>query len=89
MIVFDRLAPIDTRNGSTTADLTGQYQFYAPETNILDAFVFENGKWVFVKDVDARNPEVPKKKKNKTARKDKKRTDNTKIPANEDEKSVE
>jgi hypothetical protein len=89
MIVFDRLSPIDARNGSTTADLTGQYQFYAPETNILDAFVFENGKWVFVKDVDARNPEVPKKKIDKKSKKDKKKIDNTKIPAKEDENSGE
>lgn len=65
MIVFDRLSPIDTRTSSTMADLTGQYQFYAPETNIVDAFVFDNGKWVLFKDVDARNPEVPKKKKSK------------------------
>jgi hypothetical protein len=65
MIVFDRLSPIDNRTSSSMADLTGQYQFYAPETNIVDAFVFENGRWVLFKDVDARNPETPKKKKSK------------------------
>lgn len=49
MIVFDRMAP-------TQDFLKGQYQFYVPETNIFDGFIFEEGKWVFTPDVDARNP---------------------------------
>ncbi|MEI6821489.1 MAG: hypothetical protein WCL51_06110 [Bacteroidota bacterium] len=55
MIVCDRLAPL-------SPDLEGQRQFYVPETNLLDAFIFENGKWVFIEDVDARNPVKPKDK---------------------------
>lgn len=58
MIVFDRLVPLDER-------LTGQYEFYVPETNIFDAFIFQNRKWVFIKDVDARNPKQINKNINK------------------------
>jgi hypothetical protein len=60
MILFDRLSPIDPRTSKYSIDLEGQYQFYAPETNILDAFVFNNGRWVFTKDIDARNPDQKK-----------------------------
>jgi len=49
LIVFDRLAPIDE-------SLSGQYEFYVPETNVVDGFIFIDEKWVFVKDIDARNP---------------------------------
>lgn len=56
MIVFDRLSPMDP-------NLKGQYQFYVPETNIFDGFVFHNGKWNFIKEVDARNPDKNSKKK--------------------------
>jgi hypothetical protein len=52
MIVFDRLTPL-------SPNLEGQKQFYVPETNIFDAFIFENGKWNFHEDVDARNPLKP------------------------------
>jgi hypothetical protein len=48
MIVFDRLAP-------TQSFLEGKYQFYVPETNIFDAFVFDAGKWEFIEEIDARN----------------------------------
>ncbi len=47
MIVFDRVTPL-------TPMLEGQYQFYVPETNIFDAFVFQNGLWQLYEDVDAR-----------------------------------
>jgi len=60
MILFDRLSPIDPRTSKYAVELEGQYQFYAPETNVLDAFVFTNGKWIFTKDIDARNPEKKK-----------------------------
>ena len=63
MIVFDRLSPIDTRTSKYAANLEGQYQFYVPESNVFDGFVFENGKWQFVKDIDARNPKPKNKKK--------------------------
>ena len=49
IIIFDRMAP-------THSFLKGHYQFYVPETNIFDAFVFEEGNWIFVPDIDARNP---------------------------------
>ncbi len=49
VIIFDRVAP-------THSFLRGHYQFYVPETNIFDGFYFEDGKWIFVKDIDARNP---------------------------------
>jgi hypothetical protein len=65
MILFDRLSPIDPRTSKYSVDLEGQYQFYAPETNILDAFIFTNGKWIFTKDIDARNPPQKKPKINK------------------------
>ncbi len=50
MIVFDRLTP----SNPNFADLP-EYNF--PETNIFDGFIFKNGKWLFVKDVDGRNPD--------------------------------
>ena len=56
MIVFDRLSPLNPT-------MEGQYQFYMPETNIFDAFVFEDGKWNFVKDIDARNAPTGKRAK--------------------------
>ncbi len=49
MIVFDRLMP-------THPNLEGHFQFYFPETNIFDAFLFENGRWVYYPEIDARNP---------------------------------
>jgi hypothetical protein len=49
IIIFDRMAP-------THSFLKGNYQFYVPETNIFDGFTFDSGKWVFVSDIDAKNP---------------------------------
>ncbi len=49
IIIFDRMAP-------SHSFMRGNYQFYVPETNIFDAFMFEDGNWIFVPDVDARNP---------------------------------
>lgn len=48
MIRFDHLSPI--RPG-----LEEQYQHYVPDMSV-DAFHLEKGKWVYKKDVDARNP---------------------------------
>ncbi len=59
MIVFDRLSP-------KSPELKGFYQFYYPELNIMDAFLWEKGRWVLYNDIDARNPgeiEKPKDKK--------------------------
>lgn len=56
MIVFDNLVPLDTRLSPNNADLVGQYQFYVPETNVMNAFILKEGRWYFVRDVDARAP---------------------------------
>ncbi len=58
LIIFDRLGPLDDF-------LKGHYQFYRPEANIYDGFVFEQGEWVFVPDIDARVKlrEVPEPKR--------------------------
>ncbi len=55
MILFDRLVPLNP-------SLEGQKQFYVPETNIYDAFVYKNRKWNFIKDIDARNKRKPSNK---------------------------
>ncbi len=47
IIVFDRLTP-------THESLMGNFKFYVPEVNVFDGFEFENGRWVFVNDVDGR-----------------------------------
>jgi hypothetical protein len=38
--------------------LKGQFSFYVPAGNIVDAFVFLDGCWRFKADVDARNPDT-------------------------------
>jgi hypothetical protein len=58
MITFDRLIPLNK-------ETEGIPEFQIPEINIIDAFVFENGKWVYYPDVDARNKEVIKTKPQK------------------------
>lgn len=62
MIVFDNLVPLDTRLSANSTDLIGQYQFYVPETNVLNAFILREGRWYFVKDVDARGPKTDPQK---------------------------
>lgn len=69
MIIFDNLVPMDSRLSANSADLTGQYQFYVPETNILNGFIEKDGRWYFTKDIDARNPEPPKPPKVKKKKK--------------------
>jgi len=58
MITFERLI-------SLNKETEGIPEFQVPEINIIDAFVFKKGKWVFYADVDARNKEVIKKKPEK------------------------
>lgn len=53
MIVFDRLIPINP-------SLTGVYEYYVPELNIVDGFLYFDGKWNYVPDIDARNAPSPK-----------------------------
>lgn len=65
MILFDHLTPLDSRLNVGNPDLIGQYQFYVPETNVLDGFILKEGRWYFTKDIDARNPKPPKRKKAK------------------------
>lgn len=48
MIIFSHLMP-------SHPALEGQYQFYVTDGS-FDAFMFKDGKWEYVKDVDARNP---------------------------------
>ncbi len=48
LIVFDRLAPV-------ASSLTGMYEFYIPQGNIVDGFLFSKGKWNYIPDIDARN----------------------------------
>ncbi len=61
MIVVDRMVP-------PTAEMEGVYEFYIPETNIIDALIFEGNRWTYYPDVDARNKQQepngikPKKK---------------------------
>lgn len=49
IILFDRMGP-------THSSFKGQYHFYVPETNVFDGFIFDSGHWVFISDIDARNP---------------------------------
>ncbi len=56
MIVIDRLEP-------TSSDVKGFYEFYYPESNIIDALRFENNIWKYYPDIDARNKANPADKK--------------------------
>jgi hypothetical protein len=49
MIIFDQLIPMNP-------SLENQYQFYVPEGNIVSAFIFSQGRWKYLEDIDARNP---------------------------------
>lgn len=51
IIVFDRLQPL-------RPELEGQFQFYVPEVNVIDGFVFENGKWKIIKDIQQPKPDL-------------------------------
>jgi hypothetical protein len=48
MIVADRLVP-------PTPELEEVYEFYIPETNVIDGLLFENNRWNYYPDIDARN----------------------------------
>jgi hypothetical protein len=48
MIVFDRLVPLDPL-------MDKQYQYYVPEADTYDAFVYGKDTWIFLQGVDARN----------------------------------
>jgi hypothetical protein len=57
MIIYDRLSPQD-------ANLVGMYEYYYPETNIYDGLIFKNGRWLQLKDIDARNTKETREEKN-------------------------
>jgi len=48
MIVSDELVPPDPQ-------LEGQFEYYMPSSEIFNAFIFNEGKWNFIKNVDVRN----------------------------------
>lgn len=50
MIIFDRLIPMDEH-------LQKLPQYYVGESSLNDAFIQQNGKWVFRPDVIGRNPD--------------------------------
>jgi hypothetical protein len=57
MIIFDHLIPLEPQ-------LENQHQFYVPEADTYDAFVFSKDAWIFLQEVDARNsPNHSKKRK--------------------------
>ncbi|NQV02568.1 MAG: hypothetical protein HQ542_07985 [Bacteroidia bacterium] len=49
MIVTDRLVPSDPQ-------LEGQYEYYLPAGDVMDGFIFKDGCWSFIEQIDARNP---------------------------------
>lgn len=49
MIVFDHLEPLDP-------SFMQNYRYYIPVGDRYDAFIFENGSWIFIPDVHAKNP---------------------------------
>jgi hypothetical protein len=57
MIVFDRLIPLNQ-------GLEGQYQFYIPALDYVDAFIFRKGMWRMILDIDARNTKESERKHN-------------------------
>jgi hypothetical protein len=54
MIIFDHLSP-------SKPEYIGDFQFYGPDSS-FDGFKLENGKWVYVRDLDLRNPRREKPK---------------------------
>lgn len=57
LIIFDHLVP-------NKPSLEGMYEFYGPDFS-YDAFLWEKGKWIFQKDVDARNDDLNEGNKSK------------------------
>lgn len=49
MIVCDRLVP-------SHPQLEGQYEYYIPAGDVMDGFLFREGCWNLISDIDARNP---------------------------------
>jgi len=49
MITANRLVPMDPQ-------MEGQYEYYIPASDIIDGFIYKEGCWTPVRDIDARNP---------------------------------
>jgi hypothetical protein len=56
MIIFDHLIPLDPL-------YENQYEYYIPEADICDGFVFLYGSWMFIRNIDARNRSATSGKK--------------------------
>lgn len=54
-IVFDHLEPLEPQ-------YQGNKQYYGPD-GTYDGFIFENGKWIYVSQIDVRNPKNERGKK--------------------------
>ncbi len=54
MLVFDHLSP-------SSPEFTGDFQYYGPDGS-FDGFKFDGIKWMYVRDLDLRNPNRPKAK---------------------------
>ncbi len=61
VIVFDHLSP-------SRPDFTGNYQFYGPDFT-YDGFKFDGENWVYIQDLDLRNPNRERKKVTNTPEK--------------------
>jgi hypothetical protein len=48
MIVCDELIPMEPL-------FEGQFEYYVPSSEVFNAFIFKNGRWNFMKNVDVRN----------------------------------
>jgi hypothetical protein len=49
MIVCDRMLPSDPQ-------MEGRYEYYFPSSDVMDGYLFSDGCWTIVREVDARNP---------------------------------
>jgi hypothetical protein len=50
LIVCDRLVP-------SNPEMEGQFEYYLPAGDVMDGFLFKEGCWKFIKEIDARNPD--------------------------------
>lgn len=62
MIVFDHLVPLNEY-------MKDVYEYYVPESDVVDAFVIKDGRWYYYENVDARNPDFKVSRKNKKNKK--------------------
>jgi len=56
-LVFDHLEPLEPQ-------YKGNKQYYGPD-GTYDGFLFENGKWIYIKQIDVRNPKIERRTKRK------------------------